>query len=104
MKCHYSQSGAISEAYRLLDSLEVVLKIVDTSETYEVDILSYLHKSPAAQDPRNKIIPILEIIPLADEVVIVVMEAWSQRWSDPYIMTWEEFLDFGHQVLEVRVT
>jgi hypothetical protein len=88
----------------LSDSRRVIFKIIEASETYESDILSYLRLSDSSvhRDPRNKAIPVLEILKLSEEREIAVTELWSPYWSRPSVNTWAEFADFMHQVLEVR--
>jgi hypothetical protein len=97
------QTGAIFDGYRLSDSLRVTFKILNISDSYEADILSYLRLSDSSVkgDPRNKAIPVLEILKLTEEREIAVMETWSPYWSLPPVSTWAEFADFMHQVLEV---
>jgi hypothetical protein len=53
------------------DSLQVWLKIIDTSENDEAYILFFLRlpNSSINQDARNKAIPVLEIIPLTSDLV-----------------------------------
>lgn len=97
------QTGAIFDGYRLSDSLRVTFKILNISDSYEADILSYLRLSDSSVkgDPRNKAIPVLEILKLTEEREIAVIETWSPYWSLPPVSTWAEFADFMHQVLEV---
>ena len=92
------------EGYRLSDSLQVTFKIIDASASYEADILSHLRLSDSSinQDPRNKAIPVLEILKLSKEREITITETWSPFWSRPPVRTWAEFADFVYQVLEVR--
>lgn len=97
-----SSTGAIFDGYRLSDSLRVTFKILNISDSYELDVLSYLRLSDSSVkgDPRNKAIPVLEILKLTEEREIAVIETWSPYWSSPPVTTWAEFADFMHQVLE----
>jgi hypothetical protein len=81
-----------------------MFKIIDTSDSYEATILSYLQLSETSihRDPRNKTIPMLELLKISEERVIAVTELWSPYWSRPPVVTWAEFADFVYQVLEVR--
>ncbi|KAJ7134582.1 kinase-like domain-containing protein [Mycena epipterygia] len=98
-----SNTGAIFEGFRLSDSRRVVFKIVDSSQNYEADIYTYLRLDDPAisEDPRNKAIPVFEIMEITPTRSIVVTEAWGPHWNYPNpIDTWEEFAEFGRQVLE----
>jgi serine/threonine protein kinase len=81
-----------------------MFKIIEAADSYEADILSYLRLSDPSvkQDPRNKAIPVLEVLKLSKEREIAVTELWSDYWARVPVDTWAGFADFIRQILEVR--
>ncbi|KAJ7750290.1 hypothetical protein B0H16DRAFT_1724689 [Mycena metata] len=97
-------AGAIFQGFRLSDSKDVVLKIIDTSKGDEVRILSHLKECDptTSQGLHKKVVPIPEIIKVTPTLSIAVTESWGIFYSyyDDPAETWEGFADFGCQVLE----
>ncbi|KAJ7750278.1 kinase-like domain-containing protein [Mycena metata] len=97
-------AGAIFQGFRLSDSKDVVFKIIDTSKGDEVRILSHLKECDpmTSQGFHKKVVPILEIIELTATLSIAVTEEWGifYCYYDDPADTWEEFAEFGCQVLE----
>ncbi|KAJ7150231.1 kinase-like domain-containing protein [Mycena filopes] len=100
-----SATGAIFDpAIRLSDSSYVVLKIVDTARSQEARIFAHLKLGDPsiALDPKNKVIPVLEVIELSATRSIVVSERWGSRYNDftDPTETWEGFAAFVQQALQ----
>ena len=68
----------------------------------EVEIAS---SEPFKSDPRNRCIPIYEVlnVPNDDDKSILVMPLF-RRYDDPKFQTVGEVLEFFHQIFEVHVS
>ena len=61
------------DAVRVKDGKRVVLRRVDPQEDASVSVLSYLNSPELLADPRNRTVPLLDVLyPPCDEVLIVM--------------------------------
>ncbi|KAJ7750349.1 kinase-like domain-containing protein [Mycena metata] len=99
---HDLHNYAVFPGFQISNSQRVVFKIVDANKSPEAEIYSYLCETPAKTDPRNRVIPVLEIIELSPTHSMIVTEEWCLSWNDynNIMETWDDFADFATQALE----
>ncbi|KAF4613485.1 hypothetical protein D9613_008013 [Agrocybe pediades] len=87
------------DAVRLSDNQKVVLKLVETN-TQELPISLYL-SSPDRRDPRNRSVPVLDVIliPGNDEQVLMVMPCLLAMYKIPFRRV-GELCEAAVQILE----
>ncbi|KAJ7152360.1 kinase-like domain-containing protein [Mycena filopes] len=93
--------GPVLDATRISDGAQVVLKIV-RSGSMEVHISELLARHP---DAEKHAIPVLEIIPMADDAkwAFIVMPRMRVCNRKPNFQTVREFAEFLQQILEALV-
>ncbi|CAA7270063.1 unnamed protein product [Cyclocybe aegerita] len=95
------------DAIRIKDGMKVVMKIVSTSSN-EIPIIRYLNSGALRSDPRNKTVPLLDVIlfPHTDEKALIVMPMLLQfnailfRYMNELCQSMEQFfvgLAFMHE-------
>lgn len=89
------------DATRISDSKLVMMKVVPSTST-ELDINRYLSSEPLREDPRNRCIPLLDVLshPNDPDMSIMVMP-YLRGIDDPAFDTVEDILDCGEQILDV---
>lgn len=90
------------DATRVSDGKLVMLKAIPSTST-EVDICRYFSSQPLCNDPRNRCIPLLEVLSHPDDpdVCIMVMP-YLRNIDQPVFDTVENILECGEQILDVR--
>ncbi|KAJ7676306.1 hypothetical protein B0H17DRAFT_945477 [Mycena rosella] len=90
--------GGVLDATRIVDGVQVVLKVVHTIST-ETDISDFLKNEPGAE---NHTLPTLELIPMHDdpERAFMVMPLMRAVSAPPSFETAREFIEFLEQVLQ----
>ena len=97
------QSGYILDAVCISDNSLVALKLVDGEcNTHEVEISQYLSSEPLCSNPRNHLVPILDVFSVPDEPSLTIM-VLPLLWAcnDPSWQTVGEVLSFIRQIFEV---
>ncbi|KAF7310381.1 Protein kinase domain-containing protein [Mycena chlorophos] len=84
----------LMDATRSTDGLKVVLKRIRAS-TQELGIIRFLNSPELLRDPNNKTCPLLDVIPLADNEVILVMPI-LRVFDSPIFRHLQEGLVFMH--------
>lgn len=95
---------SVMDATRISDGLLVYVKRTPT-DSQELQILSYLNSNEVRQDPRNRCVPLLDVLrdPSTPETSFMVMP--FLRYIDiPPMERIEDVLDCFDQVLEVSVS
>ncbi|RDB27576.1 hypothetical protein Hypma_003904 [Hypsizygus marmoreus] len=93
-------NGNLLDAVRLRDGVKVVLKRVRTS-TEEIPIARYFSSPTLSLDPRNKSVPILDIIPLpSDDCHALIVMPLLLPFDSPPFRRVGEFAEAVHQFLE----
>lgn len=89
------------DATRLSDGKLVMLKAIPSTST-EVDICRYFSSEPLRNDPRNRCIPLLDVLSHPDDpdVCIMVMP-YLRNIDQPLFDTVEDILECGAQILDV---
>jgi len=99
--CTYKYIRLI-DARRIEDDVKVTIKRVRTW-TEEIPIARYLSSEALLSDPRNRSVPIIDVIPLPgdDEWALLVMP-FLRVFYDPPFQLLIECIEFFRQVLQVR--
>ncbi|KAF8955331.1 hypothetical protein BDZ97DRAFT_1858275 [Flammula alnicola] len=89
----------VMDAVRMSDGLKVVLKVVET-RSKEIPILQYLNSEAVRADPRNKTVPLLDVImiPQTDATALIVMPILLGFSELPFRYV-GEFCEAYHQFL-----
>ncbi|KAJ7502398.1 hypothetical protein B0H11DRAFT_1712535 [Mycena galericulata] len=98
----YLIPGAVIDAIRIRDNLDVALKLVDTEvHPFELEISTLVSTSPLANDPRNHCVPLLGSldVPDSNKEKILIMPL-LRRYEDPPFDTFGEAIDFFGQLFE----
>ncbi|KAJ6602687.1 hypothetical protein DFH09DRAFT_450680 [Mycena vulgaris] len=90
----------ILDATRIRDGKKVVLKRVPT-QGKELAILKHLTGPSMRSDPRNRTIPLLDIIPLPDAPWSLLAMEYCRTFNYPPFHCRNEFLEAMSQFLEV---
>lgn len=90
------------DATRLSDGKLVMMKVIPSTSA-ELDICRYFSSEPLRDDPRNRCIPLLEVLSHPDDpdVSIMVMP-YLRNIDQPLFDTVEDILECGEQILDVR--
>ncbi|KAJ7726279.1 kinase-like domain-containing protein [Mycena maculata] len=83
---------SVLDATRVDNGKKVILKRVPT-DGHEVAITKYLASSSMRSDPRNRTIPILDIIPLPDSSWSFLVMPYCRRFNYPPFHCRNEFVD-----------
>ncbi|EIW62127.1 uncharacterized protein TRAVEDRAFT_27493 [Trametes versicolor FP-101664 SS1] len=88
------------DATRVSDGKLVMLKAIPSTST-EVDICRYFSSEPLCNDPRNRCIPLLDVLSHPDDpdVCIMVMP-YLRNIDQPLFDTVEDILECGAQILD----
>ncbi|KAJ6621031.1 kinase-like domain-containing protein [Mycena sp. CBHHK59/15] len=87
------------DAVRVSDGEKVVLKRVPTTGE-ELRIAMLLSSPHLRSDPRNRTIPILEVIPVVHESWTLLVMLYCRRFDDPPFHCRAEFIEAMQQFLE----
>lgn len=95
------------DAQRVSDGAYVYMKRMSPTETKgfadELQIHQHLLSEPLKSDPRNRTVPILDILPIpGDEGEVVMVTPMLRQFYDPRFQTYGEVIAFLTQVFEVR--
>ena len=95
------QANGVLDAVRLSDNTKVTMKKISTSTT-EIPIALYLSSDELRSDPRNRTVPILDIIQLTnDDAEALLVMPLLHIFTSPKFTTRGEFIEFMHQMLMV---
>lgn len=89
------------DATRISDGKLVMMKAVPATSA-ELEISRYLSSEPLREDPRNRCIPLLDVLshPNDPDTSIMVMP-YLRGIDDPPFDTVEDILECGEQILDV---
>jgi hypothetical protein len=95
------QLSSIIDATRIYDNYKVAIKVVKTSSD-EIPIAQYLLSDPRKSDPRNRTVPIVDIIllPETDLQALIVMPMLLVFYLLPFRRV-GEFTEAVYQYLQV---
>lgn len=92
------------DARRNSDGAEVMIKRCSKRDhPFEAEIGRFFCSEPLASDPRNRCIPIYEVLqaPRDDDLQLIVMPR-LRKFGSPRFETIGEIVEFLRQVFEVR--
>ncbi|KAJ7450258.1 kinase-like domain-containing protein [Mycena galericulata] len=90
---------SVLDATRIHDGKKVILKRV-SSDSHEIAIITYLNTPSARSDPRNRTIPLLDIIPLPDSPWSFLVMPYCRKFDYPPFHCRNEFLETMTQFME----
>ncbi|KAJ7078432.1 kinase-like domain-containing protein [Mycena belliarum] len=90
---------SVLDATRIHDGRKVILKRVP-NDGDEVKIIKYLTAPSARSDPRNRTIPLLDILPLPDSPWSFLVMPYCRKFNYPPFHCRYEFLEAMGQFLE----
>ncbi|KAJ7270747.1 hypothetical protein B0H12DRAFT_1093667 [Mycena haematopus] len=92
----------VLDATRIRDGKKVMLKRVETN-SQEIEFMKYFNRPPVRNDPRNRTIPLLDIIPAPDTSWTFLVMPYCRVFNSPPFHCRNEFLEAMTQFLEVRL-
>ncbi|KAJ7074533.1 kinase-like domain-containing protein [Mycena amicta] len=92
-------NGNVLDAVRISDGQKVVFKKLESSSP-ELAIHNYLDSSPLRSDPRNRTIPVLDVLPLPDTPFSILVTPFCREFDYPPFHCRQEFVDAMTQYIE----
>ncbi|KAF8217735.1 kinase-like domain-containing protein [Mycena galopus ATCC 62051] len=93
---HLEQNCDVLDAIRIEDGKKVVMKWL-AADSSEVQCIQYLSN---ISDPRNRTIPVLQILPLPNDIDVLVVMPYGRRFNHPAFHCRGEFAEAMRQFLE----
>jgi hypothetical protein len=97
---HAAQKGDILDATQIKDGVKVVLKRVPSAGN-EVEIALYLSSAEMRSNPRNRTVPILDVITLPDDKYVLLVMPYLRIFNTPPFHCRMEFVEAIRQFLQV---
>ena len=91
------------DATRVKDDLKIILKRVP-SDGHEVRIASYLSSVKMHSDPRNRTVPILDVIALPDDKYVLLVMPFPRVFDSPPFHCRREVVEVLCQLLHVYMS
>ena len=88
------------DATRTKDGVKVVLKCIAASSD-ELEIAKYLSSAKMLSDPRNRTVPIIEVIPLPDNQKVFLVMPYLRVFNTPPFHCRGEFVEALRQFMQV---
>ncbi|KAK7014216.1 kinase domain-containing protein [Favolaschia claudopus] len=88
----------VMDAARASDGRKVILKHIE-SDGNEMDIIKFLDSPPARKDPRNRTIPVLDIIPIPETSWSFLVMPYCREFNTPPFHCRNEFVAAMDQFL-----
>jgi hypothetical protein len=99
---YYLKKDNVLDAIRIHDGKKVVLKRVPAT-TDEISITLHLTSAYMRSDPRNRTVPILDVIPIRhnDEEHVFLVMLYLREFDSPPFHCRSEFVEALRQLLRV---
>ena len=94
------QKGDVLDAIQIKDGVKVVLKRVPSAGN-EVEIALYLSSPEMCFDPRNRTVPILDVITLPDDKYVLLVMPYLRVFNTPPFHCRMEVVEAIRQFLQV---